>query len=254
MHLKERGNILFLILLAVVLFAALSYAVTQSLRGGGKDVSDEKAAAIAAQIINAIGLQEPELMRFMERQKLAIHQVDFIGPHGTASSSGNSPNCTTTACDFWSQDGGKVTPPILPLAAYNPATVSAGCQAGSGYRPSTLNGGVRPFMMVISASGIGTAASDFVFYYPCVHPQICAEINIQEGLRGRNDAVIVGNSPGSTPADYNSLSSSSATALASTSADRTAGSESRLITRRVWCREAGYTAGGGELFAVIYAR
>lgn len=254
MNSKERGNILFLILLAVVLFAALSYAVTQSLRGGGKDVSDEKAAAIAAQIINAIGLQEPELMRFMERRKLGVHQIDFTGPIGSAFGGGNSPNCTTTACDFWHADGGGAAIPALPPIAANLDAGSVNCQAGSGYRPLSLNGGIRPYTMVISASGVGSAASDLVLYYACVHPKICAEINIQEGLRGRNDTVIVGNSIGSLPTDYSAISESSATALASTSADRTAGSETRLVTRRVWCREAGYTGGGGELFAVIYAR
>ncbi len=48
---SEKGNILFLILLAVILFAALSYAVTQSLRGGGQDASNEKNIVKGAQIM-----------------------------------------------------------------------------------------------------------------------------------------------------------------------------------------------------------
>jgi hypothetical protein len=47
----EEGNVLFLILIAVVLFAALSYAVTRSSHSNSGGVDNEKGKILAAQII-----------------------------------------------------------------------------------------------------------------------------------------------------------------------------------------------------------
>lgn len=59
---NASGNVLFLILVAVVLFAALSYAVTQSSRGTGS-VSKETAQIHASQITQYPTLLKQEILR-----------------------------------------------------------------------------------------------------------------------------------------------------------------------------------------------
>lgn len=88
---KERGNILFLILLAVVLFAALSYAVTQSMRGGGNDASKEKMQLTYAKLQNRWAL----LAGQATRRRLEGCSVTDLGS-GPAS----------PECDLWSTKNG----------------------------------------------------------------------------------------------------------------------------------------------------
>lgn len=74
MH-SPRGNALFLILIAVALFAALSYAITQSGRGGGT-ISKEQALISSAQIT-----QFPAGIRTVVNRMIitgtAIDDIDF---------------------------------------------------------------------------------------------------------------------------------------------------------------------------------
>jgi len=74
---RTRGNILFLILLAVVLFAALSYAVTSSMRGGGRDASSENLQAGAAAISQYVALLRIEVQRLMLMNDCKVENIDW---------------------------------------------------------------------------------------------------------------------------------------------------------------------------------
>lgn len=119
---RMRGNILFIILLAVVLFAALSYAVTNSIRGGGKDGGDENAKTAATDIINYATLIENEVMRAMLVGGVEWNELNFYNQFSRGVSSGSyanaftsNPNCASIQasplpCAIFTDRGGSIPP------------------------------------------------------------------------------------------------------------------------------------------------
>lgn len=63
MRRSENGNVLFLIMIAVALFAALSYAVTSSTRTSPASVSKEQAQLIASDLMQYASLMTSGIMR-----------------------------------------------------------------------------------------------------------------------------------------------------------------------------------------------
>jgi hypothetical protein len=106
---NERGNALFLILIAVALFAALSYAVTQSGRGGGT-IDKEQALISASQIT-----QYPSSIRS------AVTRMVITG---TAISTLNFLVAGTGSAAVFHADGGGV------IAQAPPANIGGGVNWG----------------------------------------------------------------------------------------------------------------------------
>jgi hypothetical protein len=77
---KESGNVLFLILIAVALFAALSYAVTQSSRSGGGDAAGETSLVNSAQITQYPAAVRTSLIRMLVNGSATVDQLEFDPP------------------------------------------------------------------------------------------------------------------------------------------------------------------------------
>lgn len=167
-HKSVRGNILFLILLAVVLFAALSYAVTSSMRGGGKDAGNENAELGAAQILQWFSAIDAAVMR-MEMNGIKYEDMSFI--YNAKYYGGNALNnymnntrCTSDSCRIFKPDGGVVAPP--DFAKYGTPDPT-GAVLGSEVAPGSA------VLFMAQWPGAGTSLNDVVVYLYYIKPEIC---------------------------------------------------------------------------------
>ncbi len=168
---KQRGNILFLILLAVVLFAALTYAVTSGMRGGGKDAGGESAQAKAATILQFLQQLDTAAMRMTLTGGQKIENLSF--EHAQKSwnmpvspaAEGNS-NCSVDSCKVFKPDGGNVADQTFTTAAVtNPTGLT------DGYDTTPGHFGFSMFRWPYAK----TDANDIVIRIFMLHPLVCRE-------------------------------------------------------------------------------
>lgn len=106
----SNGNVLFLVLIAVALFAALSYAITSSTRSSGGDISKEKMELAFDAIQNTIAAHRMAA-NLMASRGIDIGTLDAnsgsIG--GTVLYGSTNPSCTSDACRIYKPAGGAIT-------------------------------------------------------------------------------------------------------------------------------------------------
>lgn len=168
---KIRGNILFLILLAVALFTALTYAVISSIRGGGKDASSESATTSAAQLVQYATLMEQTVQRLMLVNDCKETQLSFQydeNNDGLLTSGGdptyyNPNNPSNYRCFIYHPDGGNLhrETPSAALTTKNRDYVVMG----------------RHFVNNIGTTCIQDTCTDLVLTLRNVPDDLCRAIN-----------------------------------------------------------------------------
>ena len=163
---SEKGNVLFLILIAVALFAALSYVVTQSTRSGGGSTEREKNILSSAQMT-----QYPTALRTsIIRQVLAgvaIENVRFDAP-GSAGFT----TVSVAQLVFHPQGGGATFQQA-------PADLSAG-----GNLPISWTYNAEVEVPGIGLDGAG--GNDVIAFLPGVSNGICRQVNEELGIDVEN--------------------------------------------------------------------
>ncbi len=169
---RQSGHALFLILIAVALFAALSYAVTNSGRGSG-NINKEETEIQVAQIFEYVGaiqhsVQRMQLINQCSDTELSFHYDSDEGGVMETDGSDDFYNPTaSTDCYVFHPNGGGMTPQ-KPGQANN--LVFTGDARISG----------------VGCSGASANCSDLLIVLNNVSGEICRAVNTK--LRGSGNA------------------------------------------------------------------
>ena len=165
----ERGNVLFLILIAVALFAALSYAVTQSSRSGGGDANSETNLINSATLTQYPAGVRTAIIRMMISNNVDVADLSFNVP----SDFGNlTPN---EAHGVFHPSGGGAT------YTQGPAEVMAG-----GTTPGTWHFNSENEINQVGTTAGGDAGTantaDVIAFLPDISLSVCNRVNGELGL------------------------------------------------------------------------
>ena len=190
---RERGNVLFLILIAVALFAALSYAVTSSTRSGNANITEDQIKLGASRVQQYVSLMRTEVQRLMVARGCTVENLDWRNDYwkrydGTPSVGiHHSPITPKSGCAVFSDHGGPI-----------PASVEFTVLAKAGYADTAptyvvVAGHVTP--MWLNRKDTGSDKNDIGIVINGLDHAACAYLvdpvskptNIIEGFTGQPD-------------------------------------------------------------------
>lgn len=165
---RSSGNVLFLILIAVVLFGVLTAAVTNSNRGS-TNMSKEQGSINASDIMSYGGAMEKTVARMlgddMSENGLSFENAAWTSMDGTQlETAALFTKCTTASCKVFDPAGGGMSAKTFsPIAVGTP--VAADVQSG------------HSAIYSMGVEGVGTAAKDLVMMTAVIDQNTCIQIN-----------------------------------------------------------------------------
>lgn len=169
---RERGNVLFLILIAVALFAALSYAVTQSSRSGGGDASKETSKISSAQVTQYPAGVRTSLIRMIVSGQ-DVSTLEFNDPPTFSNCTAGNARCV------FHPNGGGATYTTAPNDIIDTASGFGGTWI---YNAANEIENIGTTTSGAGAGGANSTTADLIAYLPGVKKSVCDSINNELGL------------------------------------------------------------------------
>ena len=171
-RLGERGNVLFLILIAVALFAALSYAVTQSTRSSGGDAGKETNKISSAQLTQYPASVRTSIVRMIIGGQ-DVDTLEFNAPEDFTNCTESPPGSNRfPRCVFHPTGGGAthVTAPGSLMTNGNPG--------------GWIFNGDNEIENVgtTTTAGVASGTVDLIAFLPGVSQGVCESINEELGI------------------------------------------------------------------------
>jgi len=177
---SAKGNVLFLILIAIGLFAALSYAMTQQGRGGAS-IDQERASLLAGEIFRQLATFDQAIGRLRLIKKCDDTEISFAhdsDDDGDIDSNDDyyNPNAPTDfKCHVFHQSGGGLDWVKIPPLALDDAH-SAEATYGEYFFPN-----------LVRVKGIGTDCdtadcSELLVVLPYLKEAVAKEVNNRTGI------------------------------------------------------------------------
>lgn len=164
-----RGSVLFIILIAVALFGALSYTVASMMNSGDATyVSEEKAELYADEILN-YARKVRQTVQFLKISN-DCDDTDISFENDAAVNYVNPNAPSDKSCHVFDTAGGG-----LSYIEQHKQVLDSNFSATGLYKQVYFNGGT-------SITGVGTSALDLIVAVPYLKEEVCLAINKKIGL------------------------------------------------------------------------
>lgn len=179
MRSKQQGNVLFLILMAVALFAMITFVVSQSSRDSNT-VPKERARIMSSQITTFATQVEQTVMRARTAMRIPEYGIDFSDGGAPSQSLANA-TCNTQDCRIFTENGGPIGSVRLERVFIDNDYRVANPGYGNDQTQET-------YFSIIEIRNVGSSQPEVVMRIPGINQSVCEQINVS--LWGQDNTVV----------------------------------------------------------------